>query len=106
MKKIFILLTIIAAFSMLANNATATTFDGVTKNSTTASTTIGGASFKVSTGVTLVATVCGTANTGYSVASKHVSGNKSYGATAVKPSVVETDGPAVGTATPNTVTCE
>ncbi len=96
------MLVLATTFSMLANNASATTFTGVPGATGTTSTTIGGANFKVSTGVTLVATVNGT-NTGFSVASKHVSGDKTYQATSLNPSVVEVAGPAVGTATPTAI---
>lgn len=93
------MLVLAATFSVLANNASATTFTGVPGATGTTSTTIGGANFKVSTGVTLVATVNGT-NTSFSVASKHKSGDKSYQATSVNPSVVEITGGTVGTETP------
>jgi hypothetical protein len=92
MKKIFILLTLIAAFSMLPNNASAAkTLSGTT------TTVIGGANIKASTGVTLIAVTGGTSNSTFAVRSKHTSGDKIYDATSVNPSVVESNSTVGGT---------
>lgn len=93
MKKILSVCAALSAFLLITGNAFA-----APQTFTSANTTVlGGANFKISTGVTLIAET-NTGNTAFRVASKHLSGDKTYKATSVAPSVAESNGPAVGTA--------
>ena len=93
MKKIHLQLAIIALFLTAVSSAFAGTI-------TSTGTTIGGANFKASTGITLNVATSGTpAISFFGVASKHINGDKSYSATSVNPSVLEAPS-AVGTGTP------
>lgn len=85
MKKIFLGFAIIGVSLILANGAFA---GSMTLGPDATSTTIGGANFRVSTSVTLMADSTATA---WKASSKHKNGNKTFSANDTKPTVYETD---------------
>ncbi len=90
MKKNILTLAVFGFFVMLAGSA----FAGTKAIVYGTATSIGGASFNASKGVTIQAD---TSTTTYRVASKNLNGDKIYKATSVNPSVVESAG-VIGTA--------